>query len=376
MFKVIGKARDLKSNTDVVYCQVSPEKYLKIVGNDFQNFELQRKKENHKGYGRLKKDIQEGALLPSITLAVKHDLVGKIVHHIDDDEKLEQSLSCESGIVDILDGLQRTYILKELQESNFEFKDGQTLLLEYWLEADLKNIVYRMIVLNSGQKAMSMRHQIDLLFATTKQTIQESVNGIILFTERDEARRTSPNKYPLSNIAAAYYSFLKGSPEQDSENIVNDQIRNNEIFESSKEKINEDFDTFIEILNKFKVIDGLAWQLYQDEPHTRDGHLWLGSDNVIVGFFAAAGILVKNNMKNKVFLTLDSMIRSLHTLIEEGAPFDYFDLKSYESLIKDINFKKSNIGSARRKYILLMFKEYLKSDGDLSFKACWDMAAI
>ena len=69
MFKVIGKARDLKSNTDVVYCQVSPEKYLKIVGDDFQNFELQRKKENHKGYGRLKQDIIEGALLPSITLS-------------------------------------------------------------------------------------------------------------------------------------------------------------------------------------------------------------------------------------------------------------------------------------------------------------------
>lgn len=55
MFKILGKAKDLKSNTDVVYCQVSPEKYLKIVGDDFQDFELQRKKENHKGYDRLKK---------------------------------------------------------------------------------------------------------------------------------------------------------------------------------------------------------------------------------------------------------------------------------------------------------------------------------
>lgn len=376
MFKVIGKARDLKSNTDVVYCQVSPEKYLKIVGDDFQNFELQRKKENHKGYGRLKQDIIEGALLPSITLAVKHDLVEDIVKNIEDIDKLEKSLSSEDGIVDILDGLQRTYILKELKENNVEFKEGQSLLLEYWLELDLKNIVYRMIVLNSGQKAMSMRHQIDLLFATTKQTIQENVDGIELFTERDGARRTSANKYPLNNIAAAYYSFLKSSPEQDSENIVNDQIKNNEIFESSKEKINEDFDTFIKILNKFKVIDGLAWQLYQDEPNIDDGHMWLGSDNVIVSFFAATGLLVKNNMQDKVFSTLDKMINSLHDLIAQGAPYDYFNLDTYENLLKGINSKKLNIGSARRKYIFLMFKEYLKSDGDFDFKACWDMAAI
>lgn len=376
MFKVIGKAKDLKSKTDIVYCQVSPDKYLKIIGDNFEDFELQRKKENHKGYGRLKQDIKEGALLPSITLAVKHELVPSIVENIDDIQKLENNLSAENGVVDILDGLQRSYILKELKDEDFEFKDGQTLLLEYWLESDLKNIVYRMIVLNSGQKAMSMRHQIDLLFTTTKQTIQESVPGIELFTEREGARRTSANKYPLNNIAAAYYSFLKGSPEQDSENIVNDQIRNNEIFESSKEKINEDFETFIEILQKFKIIDSLAWQLYQEEPNNELGHMWLGSDNVIVSFFAATGILVKNDMKDKVFLTLDKMINSLYDLIEQGAPYDYFDLKSYESFIKSINSKKLNIGSARRKYIFLMFKEYLRSEGDFNFRACWDMAAI
>lgn len=84
MFKVIGKAKDLKSKTDIVYCQVSPDKYLKIIGDNFEDFELQRKKENHKGYGRLKQDIKEGALLPSITLAVKHELVPSIVENIDD----------------------------------------------------------------------------------------------------------------------------------------------------------------------------------------------------------------------------------------------------------------------------------------------------
>ena len=104
--------------------------------------------------------------------------------------------------------------------------------------------------------------------------------------------------------------------------------------------------------------------------------MWLGSDNVIVSFFAATGLLVKNNMQDKVFSTLDKMINSLHNLIEQGAPYDYFNLDTYENLLKGINSKKLNIGSARRKYIFLMFKEYLKSDGDFDFKACWDMAAI
>lgn len=48
MFEVLGTARDLKSGANIVYCQTTPEKYLEIIGNGFQDFELQRKKENHK----------------------------------------------------------------------------------------------------------------------------------------------------------------------------------------------------------------------------------------------------------------------------------------------------------------------------------------
>ena len=376
MFKILGRAKDLKSGANVVYCQTTPEKYLKIVGQGFKDFELQRKKESHKAYSRLKKDIIEGALLPSITLAVKHNLVKDILSNLDNENKLTEILSSEAGIVDILDGLQRTHILKEIEEQESTFKEGQTLLLEYWLEENLSNIVYRMIVLNSGQKAMSMRHQIDLLFSTTKETIEEKIPGIELYTERDEKRRTSYNKYPLNIIASSYFSFLKMTPEQDSENIVNDQLKNNEIFESTKERIDENFDNFIQILQKFTAIDSLAWNIYRDEPDVDDGSTWLGSSNVIVSFFAAAGLLCKNNLKGNVIMAMDHIIQELNELTEQGAPYDYFSIERYNNIIKHINVNKVNVGIARRKYIFLMFKEYLKSKGDLNFSACWDMAAI
>lgn len=375
MFEVLGTAKDLKSGANIVYCQTTPAKYLEIIGDDFQDFELQRKKENHKAYVRLQEDIKEGALLPSITLAVKHEYVAEIIEILDDKEKLKNKLSQNNGLADILDGLQRTYILKELQEKGVTFVEGQTLLLEYWLEPDLKNIVYRMIVLNSGQKAMSMRHQIDLLFATTRKTIEEQVSNIELFTERDNKKRTSASKYPLSNIAGAYNAFLKSTPEQDGENIVNDNIKNNEIFESSKEQINSDFDSFIRIFKEFKEIDELAWDLYQrlSIPEITDGHLWLGSENVLLGFFAAAGLLTSHKMEEKLYKSLEKIKNDLGNLEND---FDYFAILKYQDMIKNINAKKVNIGSARRKYIFLLFKEYFRSEGDFDFSACWDMAVI
>lgn len=376
MFKILGTAKDLKSGAHIIYCQTTPDKYLEIIGHNFEDFELQRKRENHKGYARLKNDIIEGALLPSITLSVKHEYVSDLLTKLDNHHEIEKTLASNVGIVDILDGLQRTIILKEVSNEGITFKNEQTLLLEYWLDSDLKNIVYRMIVLNSGQKAMSMRHQIDLLFATTRKTIEEKVTGIDLYTERESRRRVSANKYPLNNIASAYYAFLKATPEQDNENIVNDQIKNNEIFESTKEKINEDFDNFIEILNKFTIIDALAWDLYKDEPNSEDGSYWLGSENVMLSFFAAAGVFIKNGKKDKVDNSLNVIIDQLHDYIEQGAPYDYFSLEKYHNLIKGINSRKVNIGSARRKYIFTMFKEFFRSEGEFDFSASWDAAAI
>jgi len=232
-----------------------------------------------------------------------------------------------------------------------------------------------MIVLNSGQKAMSMRHQIDLLFATTRKTIEEQVSDIELFTERDNKKRTSSSKYPLNNIAAAYNAFLKSTPEQDGENIVNDNIKNTEIFESSKEQINSDFDKFIKIFKEFKEIDELAWDLYQNLsiPEITDGHFWLGSENVLLGFFAAAGILNSHNMDDKLYKSLEKIKSDLK---RPDINFDYFSIIKYQEIAKNINAKKVNIGSARRKYIFLMFKEYFRSEGDFDFSACWDMAVI
>ncbi len=39
-FQIIGKTKDLKSGADVIYVQSSINKYLEIVGSDFENFSI------------------------------------------------------------------------------------------------------------------------------------------------------------------------------------------------------------------------------------------------------------------------------------------------------------------------------------------------
>src|SRR5688572_10379995 len=120
-FKIIGYSQDLRTETHVIYAQIGITGYLQLVGNDFDKFGIQRKRETHKGYIRLKKDIKDGALIPPITLALQPELVKQYLPFVrtNQSEKFEVKL-VEEATVYILDGLQRTHIMYDLKEEGTE----------------------------------------------------------------------------------------------------------------------------------------------------------------------------------------------------------------------------------------------------------------
>jgi hypothetical protein len=223
--KILGAAVDLRTETPVVYAQIPISKLLTIVGPDFGDFTIQRRREKHKAYDRLKNDLRKGALLPSIILAVNPERVRALRELLDakDYDALANEL-CTPGGVNILDGLQRTYIIRDLVDEGVDFQEAHTQHLEFWLEESTDNLVYRMIVLNAGQKAMSMRHQVELLFSTLKHRLEEKIQGLTIYVEKDEARRRKSRVYSLDRLAASYQAYVTKSPEINRENVVAQQL--------------------------------------------------------------------------------------------------------------------------------------------------------
>jgi len=111
-----------------------------------------------------------------------------------------------------------------LEKEGFIFITDQTLLLEFWLEDRLPHLIYRIIVLNAGQKPMSMRHQIELLCATFKKRIEERIENLELYVERDETRRRTSRKYALDRVAVAFQAFLTLTPEVRRDNVVAQEL--------------------------------------------------------------------------------------------------------------------------------------------------------
>ncbi len=369
---IIGHARDIRVDTPVIYAQMKIEDYLELIREDFNTFDIQRKREKHKGYGRMKNDIANGALLPPITLAVDPASVSNIVPALEpfDADRITDFL--KSGVkINILDGLQRTFILRELKAEGRLAGIEQTLLLEFWLETKFNNLIYRIIILNAGQKPMSLRHQIEVIFNTYKDVLQDRVQDLVIFTERDGGRRTSPGKFAFDRIVDAYQCFLNKSQEIKKDNVVAQQMKEEEVLSANEEEWDDRFKDFIEYLKRFVQIDKAAQLAYsrQPSPGAADILEWLGSDNVLQSFFAAVAEFKHSSPEREG--RINAALDKLHDQLGAVTEPDPLGFEVYSNVAKGFNVRKVNVGNATRRLLFDSFREYFRESGEKPLKEFW-----
>ena len=396
-FTILGTAFDVRTGTPVVYSQMSIPEYLAIVGTKFEDFRLQRRREKHKAYGRLQADIRGGALLPSITLAVKPEIVPNILPAYEafkEDPSNAGSLAAAlntPGTVDILDGLQRTYIMRDLADEGAEFKDGQRILVEFWLERDLHNLIYRIIVLNAGQKPMSIKHQLEMLFASLEESILRQLPGVEIYLERDATRRSRPKKFAFHVIVSAYQAMITGSPELQKDNIIANELMESSVLEMGETALSEQFDRFVDTLRQYVEFDEQTYRIYSSmaeagESQEADGSPrsseygtstslanWFATDNVMISFFAALAQFGTGEPRRK--RVGEALKRLGETLSASTDGSDPLGLADFNKLRSGFVPSKINVGVATRRLLTNGFKEYFREAGEVPLQDCWKLAA-
>lgn len=386
--KIIGEGRDLRSGTQILYAQVSPDEYLSIVGEDYGSFAIQRKRETHKAYSRLKDDIRLGASLPTITLAIKPEFVAEAQEMINDFDKLAGYLS-SVGRCNILDGLQRTYILDDLKKENFTFIEGQDIFLEIWIESNLQKLVYRIIVLNAGQKPMSARHQIELLFASLHNAIEAEIGNVTLVTEKDQKRRRRPRIYPLQVVISGYQAFVSGATELNKDNLISQQLQVDSALDMDEESIRGQFSEFIDYFRLYAALDEEIFRVYSglnegesesddDKSNLRSPH-WLTNENTCISFFASiaqySGSGSDSVSSEKIRRTKSALNNLICKLSEAASGSDPLALESLDAIRMGKNARKINVGTYTRRLLANGLKEYYRAEGDIPLIDAWNLAA-
>jgi hypothetical protein len=153
---------------------------------------------------RMVEDLKKGAILPPIVLGVvvPDELfinIGKM-----DEEKNESDFKSSINSqpkenIFIIDGMQRTTAMSEISKTDNDIAQ-RTIRIEYWIAKNTNSLIYRMLVLNTGQVPWNLRRQIEVVFRSMIREIKEKVKSIEVLAIRDQSRRSCAGQFQADQI--------------------------------------------------------------------------------------------------------------------------------------------------------------------------------
>lgn len=388
--KILSRITDRKINAVNVLIEIKIKDYLSIASQILTNNELQRKKvkSSKSVYSLLRNDLKAGCTIPPIFLAVRKEAVG-MQKKLEEIEKIpdKQIITLiEQKKLLILDGLQRTYQIIELDQELKKGKDTETLnkflnrslRAEVFIGINKIGILYRMLTLNTGQTPMSVRHQIEILYQDYLG--ENKIEDIELIREVEGGKSVKLGKYKFSDIVDGFQSYLeKDELAIDRGSILEDVKTLEKLSKVGQKK--ELFQSFVLSYHSFlsKVIMlGKKWKLEEDDellesipqPFALDVESIFLRSQVITGFGAAVGSLEDAEQLKDI----DFLIAQIAKIKLGDTPQETFE-QILTNLEKIRNTSKK-IGNSQRRYFYFFFKALFNSEGDsfLNIKESVDKA--
>lgn len=352
--QIKSKLTDEKVSAQSVLIEISVRDYLTLAKQIYKKNEFQRKRvKNSKSiYSLLKADILQGCVIPPIVLAYTMPK-GTL------ERNLGRAITEDSSHFVLLDGLQRSYTLMDLEIETAGNLAIQQKFLDRIIRCEIYEginkigILYRMLTLNTGQTAMSVRHQIEIMY---QDFLDVSIAGVTLVREVDEGRARQPNSYNFREIIEGFNSYLDRNESPLDRGDVLENITSLEGL--AKENDGKDiFSEFLTTWHRFiNRIQALNLKYPEPEGETADAAKLWGVTGVqifkkaqaVSGFGAAIGLLRDDNST----VTFDSL--EIEKLVI-GTDSDEFMLK-FNEVIYSLNFRAKRIGNAQR----LFFRQFFK----------------
>lgn len=359
--------------------------YLAATEGAEYNLNIQRKIiAGRKSYQTLRADLARGCILPPIVLATKNVKAPTRLSYKQVKEApklnsrttnvLAKSISeAKEANFYIVDGLQRTNALRQVRESlsgqeraNFLRRE---IRLEIWLNITFGALAYRMLLLNAGQRPMSIAHQVEILSSKLAEDLGD-IKGADISLKVDSRRRVQAGQFALFRVSQAFQAWLQGQPTVDVRNTVMEQLLAESAIETLGESLsgpasNNDRDAFHEFFEWIVKLDHAI-----DDSHRE----FLGNETVLQGIAAAFGSVTrKREHRAKAQKAAERLLADQRKAFKKGQ--DALAIELFEELRSGIDAKRQNVGDATRQMVFRAFEEYLRSGGSKKMEECWKYGA-
>jgi hypothetical protein len=332
-----------------------------------------------KAYQTLRADLRRGCVLPPLVLAISGIALPAILSR----EALNDAALTTTIVADlqnqmndprprdtyIIDGLQRTNALRQTRDDLGTLIEERTrfmarpLRVEIWLNIPFGAVAYRMLLLNAGQKPMSMRHQVEILSMKLAEDLR-SIPGLEILMSLSAQRRVQAGQFTLAKLSQSFQAWLQGTPNIDVQNTVMAQL----LAESAIETLGTSLsgatahDDFKALVSWFIALDQAVWET---EPQ------FFGNETVLLGISAAVGTAQRND---RVRDRMKRSLESLKTAVIGGNP-RALAISRFNELRQGEDVRKVNVGQFTREMVYRAFQEFFLSDGTKTMEECWAFGA-
>lgn len=357
--------------------EISVGEYLNFAKNVIDNNEFQRKKViKSKIKEILRDDLLKNCLIPSIVLAISNERTGTIKNESDfaSCNEIIQNAIKENEIL-IIDGLQRTYVLLNLEEeliksnqvNELEKFRKHKIRSEIYLGLNRVGLLYRMITLNTGQTTMSTRHLMEILyFDYSKIGVAE-----IKFVKDQEESIISEttNEYNFKTILDGFNSYLEKNETLIERTEILDNIKSLGILktEIDNKDLFRDFilvfkyflDTLVQKSNSWKYNkESIDERTLKSNPFGKSTLDIFKKSQILTGFGAALGYL--KEVKNIDFQGIRKMIPNITVDNNDWNAAFYVLLIQLDS----VKEKSKKIGNDQRFFFKFFFRGLFNPDSD------------
>lgn len=331
---------------------------------------------------RMVEDVKKGTVLPAIVLGVHIDNCSLA----DVKEKLnETSFQCliskmDPKSISIIDGMQRTTALQEAKDS---FGENQlNIRVEFWISDKLNSLIYRMLVLNTGQVPWEMARQLETVYSQLLKSIQEkiSIDEIQIFQKDDKPRRLTDTEFEAHKIIQLYMVFASRRYDFNlKDKVAEDFARLDTIETNSIDNFVDYFVRSFELLYKLNKEFSRATQ--DTNTRIKSGADIFSSDTALTGFFAAVSVkLFKKpgyqvNSPEIIKKEMESIVDNIETLLDNLRNQNDAELVKFlalNTLDERLNQKSGQVGKFERDLFFSAFTTLINEAKELEdLDPCW-----
>ncbi len=322
---------------------------------------------------RLIDDLTQGAVIPPIVIGMTSDDVDNIK-----EDSVDGYIQAGLSMGTVIDGIQRTEALLNAVQQK-QAIETNNLRIEFWITKNVTSLIYRMLVLNTGQTPWDTKRQLEVVYKPLLKEVENRIDNVKLNYKSDKRRRTDGGIYQASSIVELYMAFSSRKELVSTTDKLSDEFTRLDIVKMSGES--EYSLLFYDILSLLVQFDNAICKYEVNST----GGICSGMDLFTqmpskVGFIVALAQYIVGRSgeerpneiiaakEEKAKMRIAAIIEKVESLENENlAEFLSFDILNE----KIASLDKKKIGNAQREYYKKAFSEMLDMEEVKNLGIVW-----